>query len=373
MEWSDRARASCENRLLLAEPFHFLSIRKFTTNEMLVEENMARVSMRELAESLGVSVASVSVALRGKPGISEETRVRILEEAEKRGYDMTKLNISETKGIIEIIDYTYYRYKVGTFNEMSDYYSLFMDAVTAAIEEKGYEISGPHNPKDPAFESRPTPIGSILLGGSITEKELELYKKRKVPFVVSGISMNTLPIHTVSHDNYYGMTMALDHLKTLGHEKIGYVYSINGNNGLERYQAFKSELEKKQMVQENYLDLRNEEMDNMLQAMNNWLDHNKLEATALICDNDFVAASMMRALRDHGIIPGQDISIIGFDDQPFSVLLEPPLTTVRTYESELGMAAVEELIYCLEHPRSKFRHVYIGTEFVVRASTCSVL
>src|SRR5690625_2132181 len=120
---------------------------------------MARVSMRELAETLGVSVASVSVALRGKRGISEKTRKRILEEAKIRGYDMTKLSMPETKGVIEIIDYTYYKYN-GTFNEVFDHYSQFMDAVTNRIEEKGYEMAGPYNPEDSTFKSRPIASGS---------------------------------------------------------------------------------------------------------------------------------------------------------------------------------------------------------------------
>ena len=68
---------------------------------------MAGISMRELADLLGVSTASVSVALRGKSGISEETRRRILEEAHRQGYDMGRLSTPDSKGLIEIIDLTY--------------------------------------------------------------------------------------------------------------------------------------------------------------------------------------------------------------------------------------------------------------------------
>lgn len=68
---------------------------------------MSGISMRELAEILGVSVASVSVALRGRAGISEDTRARILAEARKRGYDMSRLSTPPKKGLVEIIDYTY--------------------------------------------------------------------------------------------------------------------------------------------------------------------------------------------------------------------------------------------------------------------------
>ena len=61
---------------------------------------MAGISMRELADLLGVSTASVSVALRGKSGISEETRRRILEEAHRQGYDMGRLSTPDSKVIL---------------------------------------------------------------------------------------------------------------------------------------------------------------------------------------------------------------------------------------------------------------------------------
>jgi DNA-binding LacI/PurR family transcriptional regulator len=81
---------------------------------------MPDISMRDLAEILGVSVASVSVALRGRSGISEETRARILNEAQKRGYDMSRLSSPQSKGLIEVIDYTYER--LGVTVDRSAYY-----------------------------------------------------------------------------------------------------------------------------------------------------------------------------------------------------------------------------------------------------------
>ena len=116
--------------------------------------------MRELADLLGVSTASVSVALRGKSGISEETRQRILEEARRQGYDMGRLSAPDSKGLVEILDLTYRGH--GVPPEDSLYYNQFLEAVSKELTGQGYQLSGPFAPSDPGFLSRPPADGVIL-------------------------------------------------------------------------------------------------------------------------------------------------------------------------------------------------------------------
>lgn len=94
-----------------------------------------------------------------------------------------------------------------------------------------------------------------------------------------------------------------------------------------------------------------------------------LQATAYLCDNDLAAAAFMRILRDLGKKPGEEIAVIGFDDQPFAALLEPPLTSIRTYESELAAVCVDQLIYSITHPDTPARHIRIATKLYCREST----
>ena len=307
---------------------------------------MAGISMRELAELLEVSVASVSVALRGKPGISSETRARILEEARIRGYDMGRLNAASSKGMIEVLDYTYYSRSAAP--EEIPYYRQFLDAVTETISRHGYTLSGSFHPTEPGFSSRPSANGSIILGAGISPQELTEYQQRGIPFVIAGNSFSAFPVNTVSHDNFYGIQAGIAHLVSLGHTKIGYVHSLEGIPGQERYQAYRFAIQEKELE---------------------YGEQGLPTATAFLCDSDLTAASLMRALRSHHLIPGRDISVIGFDDQPFAALLEPPLTSVHTYEPELGAAVAEQLIFCLEHPGCRYRHVRLGTELVIREST----
>ncbi len=342
---------------------------------------MAGISMRELAELLNVSVASVSVALRGKPGISEETRARILEEAKKRGYDMNRIHTPFSKGLIEVLDYTYY--SRSTAPEEIPYYRQFLDAVTTTINNQGYTLSGPFHPTEPGFSSRPPADGSILLGAGISLQELAEYRQRGIPFVIAGNSLSEFPVNTVSHDNFYGIQAGIAHLVSLGHSKIGYIRSMGGPPGRERYQAYRYAVQEKGLEYGEYVDITwdaayqrqkpfftgTELSEYWISRLHTWLEQGVPSATAFLCDSDLTAASLMRVLRSHSLIPGEDISVIGFDDQPFAALLEPPLTSVHTYEPELGAAVAEQLIFCLEHPGCRYRHVRLGTELMIREST----
>ena len=332
---------------------------------------MAGISMRELADLLGVSTASVSVALRGKPGISEETRKRILEEAHKHGYDMGRLSAPDCKGLVEIIDLTYR----GNPNAPEDflYYNQFLEYASRELTGQGYQVSGPFSPSEPGFLSRPPADGGIVLGSSASTEQLAQYQALEIPFVVTGISPEFFPANTVSHDNYSGIRTAVLYLKEMGHSCIGYLRSLQMTPGQEREQAWRYEISRQGLVPGEFLDLSEgtglADPESILKYFHVWLEHNVPKATAFLCDSDSLAAAFMRALRDRGYIPGRDISVIGFDDMPFSALLEPPLTTIRTSEPELALASVQLLLHCMKHPGHPHWHIRIETSLVGR-NTC---
>lgn len=328
---------------------------------------MAGISMKELAAILGVSTASISVALRGKPGISEETRSRILKEAKSRGYDMSRLSVENTKGIIEIIDHTYYGYGRNP-GDIFSYYSQFADAATAEIIRCGYTAAGPFPPTERSPAVRPDADGLLILGGGISSGHLAAYMSGPVPFVVAGNPLEDQPVTTVTHDNYFGICMAMAHLYGQGHRKIGYIQTLCGAPAKERYEAYVKELSRLQLPENDVWDFSGG-TEELIVRIQRQLDAQPLSATAYVCDNDFAAAAFMRALRSHGLTPGKDIAVTGFDDQPFSALLEPPLTSIQTFEPELAVSSVQQLIYTMEHPEFQFRHIKIGTKLVVREST----
>lgn len=329
---------------------------------------MSGISMKELAQELGVSTASVSVALRGKPGISEETRKRILSYARKCGYDMSRLSDSDTKGTIAIIDCIYYGYAM-EIREKFSYYAQFMDAASAEIARCGYVMKGPYSP----VQEIPKADGYIMIGAAMPKERLSEFLKDKTPAVVAGPVIGDIQVTTVVHDNFFGIGSAVKHLKAQGYQKVGYVRSIPGYIGDERYDAYIGQLKKEGLQAGEFIDLRIEDAifdrNVMLDIAERWFESHDFHADAFVCDNDYIAAALMRAMRGKNMIPGIDVAVTGFDDDDFAVLLEPPLTSVHTFEPELACVCVNQLIYSMEHPNAVCRHIKIGTKLIVRQST----
>ena len=334
---------------------------------------MSDISMRDLAEILGVSVASVSVALRGRSGISEETRARILAEARKRGYDMSRLSSQPVKGLIEVIDFSYQ--KSGITIDRFAYYSQLIDAISSRLSDEGYEMSGPFNPNESSFASRPKALGAILIGSMISDDELQRFANSKVPFVVAGNPMTYTPVNSVSHDNVGRITSAVNHLIALGHTRIGYIRLMAGAIGNERHRTFVQALSDNGLSPACLWDFSDKYSLARLPDLSDLeskLQNNPYPGTAVLCDIDVMAIMFMRIMRDKGIVPGKDISVVGYDDSSIAALMEPPLTSVRTYEPQLGTSAVDLLLSCIANPHYEYRHIYIGTKLVVRESTAPV-
>ena len=244
------------------------------------------ISMKELAADLGVSTASISVALRGKPGISEETRIRILKEARRRGYDMSRLSGQQPKEVIQIIDYTYYINNDDPRQAFS-YYGQFVDAAAAAITKRGYTPAGPL-PGALGEKGSPGPAaGVILLGAKLMPQQVQPYIKENIPCVISGAILDDLPVTTIAHDNGFGIRSAIDHLYELGHRRIGYILSITGPIGQSRYDAFLAGIKDLELNAGEVMDMRSPDhfvdADGIFEAVCAAFKDSRPQATAFVC------------------------------------------------------------------------------------------
>ena len=204
------------------------------------------------------------------------------------------------------------------------------------------------------------------------ESELEEFISSNTPFVVAGNPMTRRAVNSVSHDNIGGIYAAVNHLLELGHTRIGYIRLMSGAIGDERYETYVNTLSKKGLSPVccwDYSDEYNVMNPPKLSVIRKSFGNNAYPGTAVICDSDLTAIVFMRVMREHGLVPGLDISIVGYDDLEVAALMEPPLTSVRTFESELGSSTADLLISCIEQPGIMYRHIHIGTELRVRAST----
>ena len=109
-------------------------------------------------------------------------------------------------------------------------------------------------------------------------------------------------------------------------------------------------------------------MDSAYQDMMAYLRTSPRLPTAYIADNDMIALGAMKALEEHSIRIPEDVSIIGFDDLPYSEICSPRLSSIRVPKQEMGKMAIERLIDIINNGDAIKTKTEVSTEFIVRDS-----
>jgi LacI family transcriptional regulator len=182
---------------------------------------------------------------------------------------------------------------------------------------------------------------------------------------------STLPC--VTGDDVSGMEQAVRHLRSLGHERIGYLSGPTSlSTGLERSRAFRQFMhelggELDPALTEECVRYAVEEGVRTGRLL---LD--RARPTAIIAGNDQIAVGLLDVLQERGLRCPQDISVVGYNDMPFVDRLSPPLTTVHVPHSAVGGEAGRILLRWLQDGASGSTTISLGVDLVVRGSTAPV-
>jgi DNA-binding LacI/PurR family transcriptional regulator len=328
-----------------------------------------RITLRKLAEHLGLSRTTISTILNDVPEatrFSEETRRRVVESAKKLGYRPN-----------------YFARSLGRRRS-------YLIGVIAPDLGNGYEaalLSG--------FERSLLNTGYISFvsnhfwSTSLLQRHVETLCDRgaeglllidSTPSESPGIPAVTIctnrsPIWStrVSIDNAFGIWEAIHHLADLGHREIAFIKGPEGNGDTEdRWKAVLVSCKKLGIRVDPRLTVQLERLEHHVEegriAAQKLLSPGK-RFTALVAYNDISALSAMTALRDAGYKVPEDISVMGFDDIEFASIANPPLTTIRQPLHEMGATAAELLLRKFANDES-VRNICVRPELVVRSSTC---
>lgn len=214
----------------------------------------------------------------------------------------------------------------------------------------------------------------ILLGTELMEEDVELYKSATCPFLMLDYWAWDMSFNGVLINNADSARVAVEYLIQKGHRKIGYL------KGKFRIKAFRSRevgyrtAMKKGNCQMNtdYIVELSTTMNGAYKDMKQYLEKEPEMPTAF-ADNDMIALGAMKALQEMGYKIPQDISIIGFDDLPFSEISNPPLTTLRVPKQEMGRLAVKKLLEVMEENVKIKTKIQVCTMFVERESVRDLL
>lgn len=348
---------------------------------MPVDENSSkerrRVTIRQVAELAGVSVATASRALNGRDDVSYETRLAVQEVARVHGYSTrsrqrSPLQRSDTgarwSGIVGVT----MPYSAPT------YFATIMAGTVEALSEHDMRAlvcptRHQHTAELSLIEElvRGETDGAVLILPEETPEELRALKQQGFHFVVVD------PLHELDEDipvvsaaNTSGAHQATTHLLELGHRRIG---AITGpGSGLatrRRLMGFHSAQVAAGVMPDPELEVEADFLIDGGAAAAEQLLSLPHPPTAILAFNDSMAVGALRVARRRGLRIPEDLSIVGFDDTVEAEIAYPPLTTVRQPLKEMGSMSVALLFRLMADQWPEPLHVELATRLVERAST----
>ena len=325
------------------------------------------INAKELAKKLHLSATAVSMALNNKPGVSTQTRNMIISEAEKAGYDFSKLATKSNKsGDIYCVIYR-------THNAILNYSPIFselIEGIEQECRENGYrlktlQIYEKTDDVQKCLEDLRINgcVGIILLGTEITPSICEEFLQLHIPMILLDSYFDSVNCSSVLINNFQGAYLATNYLidrcgKQPGHLCSSYIIK----NFTERKNGFQKSIREHGMsVGRSPSHELSPSIEGAFTDMLTIIDDGTPLAECYYADNDLIAIGAIKALKMRGYKIPVDIAVIGFDNIPESKVLDPPLTTIDIPRRFMGQTATRQLIYQLMWPSTHCVKIEVST------------
>lgn len=312
---------------------------------------MAGVTSKDIAAQLGLSPSAVSLALNGKPGVSEATRRLIIATAEKMGLNSAKLSSAAMSR--KRICFIFYVNQIVSVAENTTFSSFVLQGAETAASANSHSILVRYVRTGEPFIKQIEDIaddvdGFIILGTDITSESepeirefLELCQSKPVVIIDNPMSFGTADC--VTNDNFGGAHMAGEYLISRGCRRIGYLRSqYRIPTFAHREAGLNMALHSAGLTLHTDLET-GLSFDEAYKSVNAYLKSSPELPDAFFAENDIIAAAAIRAMNANGISVPDEISVIGFDDMPICDLSAPSLSTVHSFKEQLGEVAVNLL------------------------------
>lgn len=332
--------------------------------------------MQDIAKIAGVSPGTVSNALNDRKGVGKDTKEKIIKIAEEMGYFRnTKKNDGK---IIRLIKYK----KNGHVVADTPFFSSLIEACEKECRKNGYEllisqvVYGEHTKEDVHKIVNHHKIdGILLLATEMDESDFKYFEGIEIPMVVVDSYFKEIDYDYVVINNTKGAYSATKYLIDKGHKNIGLLGSNieikNFKYRLEGYiktlNTFGIEFNENNNI---YVDPT---IEGAYGDFKVYLEKNKDNLpSAFFALNDIIALGAMKAMNEAGISIPNDVSIVGFDDIPFSSYSNPGVTTVKVHTKTMGKTAVKRLMESIENDIEITLKIEINTELIERESVKSL-
>jgi LacI family transcriptional regulator len=330
-------------------------------------------NIKELAEKLKLSPTTVSRVLNGKSEkfrISSQTTQKVLEAARKYHYSPNriarglKLEKTETIGLI-IPDIA------------NPYFGSIAKTIEKEARNNGYSIILCDSLDDETTEAELLQLlagrkvdGIIIAPTGKSSGHVAEIQRQGIPVLVIDRFFPDTKLPYVTTDNYRGALLATEYFIEMGHRRIACIQGINGisaNN--DRIKGYCDALQNHEIPVDKKIILGTD-----FGEENGYIQTQKLLAmkelpTAIFALSNLISLGTLRALKEAQLNVPEDVSIVSFDEQPFSAFLNCPMTTVEQPREEIGKLAFQHLLKTIDNGNSEIiKNIMLKPKLIIRDS-----
>lgn len=336
----------------------------------------SKITLSSLAEELGVSTATVSLALRDSPLVAEATKERIKQAASSSGYIYNRRAASlrtSRSGIIGVL--------------VPDIMNPFFAEILLGIEDElglSRQTFFLCNHRD-EIETQKNFIETLLQFGAdgvimspaigTSKEDVATLAETGLPVVMIARWVEGSKAPVFRGDDKKGAYMVTRHLIELGHEKIAFIGGKRETStGEDRRAGYLAAMQQKGLTPDPNLQAGSERTRKSgYDTVREMLGENPKAATAIVCFNDLIAIGVISGLYSLGITPGKDIAVTGYDDISEAEITSPALTTVWNGQQTVGKLAAKAIMQLVSGESLTDDRRLIEPELRIRESSCPPL
>lgn len=340
--------------------------------------NKSAPTIQDIARESGFSLGTVSQALRNMPGVSAETRARVIEVAQALGYQRQIRVATPTHHQVSTVGLLMKR-NAGTSMKINPFYSYVLAGTERECQRQNLSLMYANMEVDDENQALDWPPmleneqvdGILVVGAFLKDTITRIGEQSNKIIVLVDAYAPFQRFDSIVSDNLNGAYQAVSYLIEQGHTKIGLVGSTPHAypSIRERRKGYTRAL-KEYGIRDTYIKDSPLTRDAVYESTLHLL-RNHPEVTAIFACNDEVAAAAMSAANELGLSIPEDISIVGFDDIDLAQEITPTLTTIHVDKTLMGVLAVRHLLDRAENPERTSITTVVGTQLIIRESVRS--
>ncbi|EES73709.1 transcriptional regulator, LacI family [Paenibacillus sp. oral taxon 786 str. D14] len=326
------------------------------------------ITMKDIADKLGVSSVTVSKALNDKEGVSDSLKLKIKKVASEMGYRFN----SAAKSIKDGLSYNIGVMIPQRFTGLREsFYLQVYQQIAIQLDHYGYfgilNILSSEDEEQLNFPRvySENKVDGIIILGQVSKKYIETVQNMELPKLFLDFYDEHAAIDSIVTDNFYGAYEITNYLIRCGHREIAYVGNVYSTSSIQdRFLGYyKSLLEHGLKFNERYLINDRDEHGTYID-----IELPEQMPTAFVCNCDQVAYLLGERLTSMGYRIPDDCSIVGFDNDVYATLANPPLTTVEVDIEQMARSAVKAIMDKVSNPHRRIGRMLVHGKIIYRDS-----